>query len=277
MKLRSMVEVYKTSPEWRRVKPATRRIYEQGLRTLERFMDLDMNKITRPMLLDFKDELYDRPGKLKPAMNILRTILQYAYDRGKVDFNHANGFRGMPPSKPHERWTLEEVEKVKAAAPQYVKDIIDMALYTGQRRSDVIRMNWDNYDGRYIHVIQQKTTKALAIPVHPDLKKVLDRLKGENRRAPYTKSPRILTNTYGNELSQAAATTAVRTACRKAGVDKVLHGLRKTTASVLAEIGCTPHEIAAITGHSVEEMINYTKQASQKMLAEKAMEKWSSV
>lgn len=276
MKLKSMVALYVATPEWRRVKPNTRRVYLQGIKTLERFMEMDMNDITRPMLLDFRDELYDKPGKLKPAMNILRTILQYAYDRGKVNFNHANGFRGMPPTEHYERWTDEEIAAVRAVAPQYVNDIIDLALYTGQRRSDIILMNWDNYDGRFIHIIQVKTGKAVSIPVHPELKKTLERMKGENRRAPYAKSPRILTNTHGDEVTAGAATTAIRAACDKAGVNKVLHGLRMTTASVLAEAGCTPHEIAAVTGQSVEMMIQYTRQASQRGLAERAVERWAS-
>jgi len=52
------------------------------------------------------------------------------------------------------------------------------------------------------------------------------------------------------------------------------HGLRKAASVRLAEAGCTPHEIAAITGHaSLKEIVRYTQTADRKRLAAAAMEK----
>jgi hypothetical protein len=49
---------------------------------------------------------------------------------------------------------------------------------------------------------------------------------------------------------------------------------RKGAARRLAEHGCTPHEIAAITGHAtLKEIERYTKDAERKVLAISAMEK----
>jgi integrase len=43
----------------------------------------------------------------------------------------------------------------------------------------------------------------------------------------------------------------------------------------LAEVGCEPHEIMAITGHKTPAMVtHYTNRANQKLLADRAMEKW---
>jgi integrase len=54
-----------------------------------------------------------------------------------------------------------------------------------------------------------------------------------------------------------------------------VHGLRKNAAVALAEVGCEPHEIMAITGHKTLAMVtHYTKRANQKRLADRAMEKW---
>jgi integrase len=50
--------------------------------------------------------------------------------------------------------------------------------------------------------------------------------------------------------------------------------LRKATARRLAEIGCTGHQIAAITGHaSLSEVQQYTKAADRKRMAREAMAK----
>jgi integrase len=52
----------------------------------------------------------------------------------------------------------------------------------------------------------------------------------------------------------------------------VMHGLRKTAARMLAEIGCSAHEIASVTGHrSLTEIERYTKAADQKRLAKAAI------
>ena len=63
--------------------------------------------------------------------------------------------------------------------------------------------------------------------------------------------------------------------CDAAGLPHcTFHGLRKAAARRLAEYGCTPHEIAAITGHAtLKEIERYTKAASRKRLAASAMAK----
>ena len=51
---------------------------------------------------------------------------------------------------------------------------VALHLYTGQRRSDVHRMIWGDYDKGSIRVVQQKTGAKLTIPVHVELKAILD-------------------------------------------------------------------------------------------------------
>jgi integrase len=47
-----------------------------------------------------------------------------------------------------------------------------------------------------------------------------------------------------------------------------VHGLRKLAATALAEAGCTPHEIAAVTGHKSLAMVElYTRSAARERLA----------
>ncbi|ATC23463.1 tyrosine-type recombinase/integrase [Caulobacter vibrioides] len=50
------------------------------------------------------------------------------------------------------------------------------------------------------------------------------------------------------------------------------HGLRKAAARRLAEAGCTPLQIMAITGHrSLKEVTHYTLAVNQVALAEEAI------
>ena len=51
------------------------------------------------------------------------------------------------------------------------------------------------------------------------------------------------------------------------------HGLRKAHARRAAESGCTPHQIAAMTGHeTLKEIERYTKAADRKKMAKVAMD-----
>lgn len=54
--------------------------------------------------------------------------------------------------------------------------------------------------------------------------------------------------------------------------DCVLHGLRKTAARKLADAGCTPDEIKAVTGHTTSRMVEYyTKTIDRKKRASAAI------
>ena len=267
MKLAALRDLYLLSVEWKNLKPSSKRIYEQALGYADEFMDMDADKITRPMLLDYRDRTYGQKARCRLGLMIIFNLMQFGWDRGYCSNNPARGIRHLPPKVGHPKWDMDEVGRVLAIADQKIKDAIYLALYTGQRRSDLIRMRWDNYDGTYIHLIQQKTAKPLAIPVHPVLKKELERMRQDG-------GDYILTTKTGLKWVGDYLGTALSRVAREAGVEKSIHGIRKTTASVLAESGCTPFEIAAITGQSLREVMNYTKTADQKAMARKALERW---
>jgi retron-type reverse transcriptase len=53
-----------------------------------------------------------------------------------------------------------------------------------------------------------------------------------------------------------------------------LHGLRKAACRRLAEAGCTPHEIMAISGHTtLKEVTRYTNKVDRKHMARAAMKR----
>jgi len=86
----------------------------------------------------------------------------------------------------------------------------------------------------------------------------------------------FLTTAAGKPFSAPGFTNWFREMCKAAGLPKGLsvHGLRKAGARRLAELGCTEHEIAAVTGHaSISEVQRYTKAADRKRLAQSAIRK----
>jgi integrase len=102
-----------------------------------------------------------------------------------------------------------------------------LALYTGQRRGDVLRMNWSDVDQGAVAVVQEKTGKRAWIPLHRDLR---EELRTTNRR-----STRILTGDRGQPLRlegfkttwqrQMECIELMTVACH----GLVFHGLRKSS------------------------------------------------
>ncbi|WP_354595950.1 tyrosine-type recombinase/integrase [Rhodovulum tesquicola] len=84
----------------------------------------------------------------------------------------------------------------------------------------------------------------------------------------------FLVTAQGRPFSPAGFTNWFRDMVREAGLPDGLspHGLRKATCRRLAEAGCTPHQIMAISGHkSLAEVTRYTVAAGRKDLAVQAM------
>lgn len=104
------------------------------------------------------------------------------------------------------------------------------------------------------------------IPLHPDLKALLDRL-------PLTNLTFLMT-AHGKPFVAAGFTNWFHDMVKEAGLPAGLspHGLRKATCRCLAEAGCSAHEIMAISGHrSLAEVTRYTVAARRKDLAARAM------
>jgi integrase len=168
----------------------------------------------------------------------------------------------------HHTWTEDEIASFEAAFAIGTRERLALALgiYTGQRRGDVLKMGRQHVHDDVLHLKQQKTGAVLALPIHPDLRAVLETVPSTQltflqtmRGAPF--DPKSFTQWFGE-------------ACDKAGLSSActFHGLRKAACRRLAEAGCTVHEIAAISGHkSLKEIERYTKAADQARLALAAM------
>jgi integrase len=166
-------------------------------------------------------------------------------------------------------WSDAEIAQFERRHPVGSRARLALALllYTGQRRSDVVRMGRQHIKHGMLRVRQVKTGAELVLPVHPTLATVIADTAADNMT--------ILTTAFGKPCTAAGFGNWFREQCNAAGLPHcTAHGLRKAAARRLAEAGCTEHEIAAITGHaSLREVARYTKAADQKKLAMAAMAK----
>lgn len=168
----------------------------------------------------------------------------------------------------HAIWSDEDLDAFRRRWPLGTAERLafELLIGTGQRRSDVVAMGWQNLsrDGSTLSLRQQKTGKRLELPVGRDLGAALALC--DRGRMTFL------------ETAQGAARTAAgfggwfRRACDAAGLaERSAHGLRHAKARLLAEAGSTVSEIAAFTGHeSLSEVRRYTDSADQARLARSA-------
>ncbi|MFV0384976.1 tyrosine-type recombinase/integrase [Paracoccus sp. (in: a-proteobacteria)] len=170
-------------------------------------------------------------------------------------------------------WTLEEIEKFEKAHPVGATPRLAMALalYTGQRLSDIVQFGKQHVRDGWLIFTQFKGREnrpvRLELPIIPELQRIID--------ASATGDLTFLKTAYGKPYSSDGLGNRMREWCDKAGLsDCSTHGLRKAAASRLAELGCTEFEIMAITGHQTSKKVTrYTKAASQRLRAESALAK----
>lgn len=210
-----------------------------------------------------------RPHAANGLLKCLRTILRHAVDLGWRDDDPSLGVRKLrSKSEGFHSWTDDEIADFEKRWAIGTRERLALALllFTAQRRADMVRMGRQhiNRDGM-LDVRQQKTGAALAIPLHPELKAILDATPKTNLT--------FLTTAYGKPFSAPGFTNWFREACYSAGLPGCsAHGLRKAAARRLAEAGCTAHQIGAITGHrTLAELERYTRAVDQRRLAQDAI------
>jgi integrase len=117
-----------------------------------------------------------------------------------------------------------------------------LAINTGQRQGDLLKLPWSAYDGKVIRVRQRKTGAYVPIPVSDELRDALD--------AAPKRSPLMLVNTDGKPWSESGFQGAWGKATARAGIKGLtFHDFRGTAVVTLARAGCNEVEIYSITGH----------------------------
>lgn len=210
------------------------------------------------------------PSAARNFRKTLRALMQFAIAQGIRPDDPTTGTRAPKiKTEGYATWTEGQIQTFEECHAIGTKPRLALALllYTAQRRGDIVRMGRQHVTGDLIRVRQQKTGAILQIPLHAELRAILDATPSNNLT--------FLTTGAGKPFSPAGFGNLFRDWCNEAGLPKgySAHGLRKAACRRLAEAGCTANQIAAISGHaSLAEVQRYTKAADQERLARAAMD-----
>jgi len=252
--LLSILQGYQGSQDFRRLADRTRADYVAKIKLIEaEFGDLPLSGLTerrtRAIFMAWRDKLAETSRRQADyAWTVLARILSWAMNRGLVSKNPCEkGGRVYRGSRADKIWTTEDEAAFLKSAPSHLHLPLLLALWTGQRQGDLLRLPWSAYDGIKIRLEQSKTGARVQIPASTTLKTALD-------VAP-KRSTIILTNRNGKPWTSGGFRASWRKACTEAGIVGVtFNDLRGTAVTRLALAECTEAEIATITGHSLRDV-----------------------
>nr|WP_112312547.1 tyrosine-type recombinase/integrase [Pseudogemmobacter bohemicus] len=122
-----------------------------------------------------------------------------------------------------------------------------LAVWTGQRQGDLLKLTWSAYDSSHIRLRQSRTGRRVVIQVGAPPKDLLD----ATQKAAVT----ILTTITGTAWTSMGFSASWRKAVAASKVtDLTFHDLRGTAVTRLAVAGCSGAGIATITGHSLRDV-----------------------
>lgn len=252
--LHSIVAKYQNSIEFRKLAERTRADYGKQIKLIEaKYGALPLQFLAddgiRAEFLEWRDTLAMKSERQADyAWTVLARVLSWAKGRGLIKVNPcAAGGRIYKADRREAIWTDEHEAAFMAKAPKHLRLVLQLALWTGQRQGDLLRLQWEAYDGDVIRLQQGKTGVRLAVPVAKELKRMLD---STPRRA-----KTILTNMDGKPWTPDGFRASWRKACAMVGVEGVtFHDLRGTAVTRLALVSCSVPEIATLTGHSTSDV-----------------------
>lgn len=274
----NLIAEYRASSEFQGRAEKTRRDYARYLKILEEeFGTLPIaaleHRQARGEFKAWRDGMSATPRTADYAWTILARVLAVAKDNGRISVNVCErGGRLYSADRAEIVWTEEAIAAFLAEASAPLRQALTMALWTGQRQGDMLRLSWTAYDGERISLRQAKTRARVTVPAGAPLRSMLDAMKEKRGRA-----TTILTNTRGEPWTQDGFRSSWGKAATRAGLgDLHFHDLRGTAVTRLALAGCTVPQIAAITGHSqrdAESILQAHYLGGTRELAEQAIAK----
>lgn len=262
--LQSVIDAFQVSSDFTSLAAKTRADYKKHIKHIEtEFGDFPLKAMddrrTRGEFLAWRDRIGAVSRRQADyRFSVLARMIAWGFDRGLVLTNPCERPGRLYRSTRSESvWSDEDEAAFMEKAPLHLRLALILALWTGQRQGDLLKLTWSAYNGTHIRLKQSKTGARVIIPVGAPLKAALEEAKRklaeieEGKPRPLT----ILATEGGTAWTESGFRASWRKACAKAGVVGVtFHDLRGTAVTRLALAGCSEAEIATITGHSLRDV-----------------------
>lgn len=278
--LQAIIDAYLKSQQYVKLGARTKNDYDAALVKIgARFGIMPLEVIEDPKVrvrfLEWRDEMaVSSPRQADATFGVLRIVLEWGRDRGHLSHNHATRPKKVYKADRSEKlWLPADVEALRAVADEDVRLAFELALGTGQRKGDLLKLPWSAYDGQRIRFRQGKRRRLVDMPVTRALKATLDAAPRRAVTILSRKGRPWTINAFGKPIHFDHQWRKTVLAAGRDGLH--FHDIRGTTCTELARAGATPSEIAAVLGWTVSTVARMldTYQAMTASLSDSAVAK----
>lgn len=273
---KDVIEHYRKTEEFLKLRPNSKRLYERIMRiaTVPDGLGSTPCEEMRPALVKgFLDGFASRPALASKALTVIKAIEEDAVVRELLPGPISFGVKVAYKSGGHKPWSDAQIAWAQAHATPHMSRAVSLAVNTGQRGGDLMRMRWtdiEHHEGHpFIHVVQEKTGVEIWIPLTQELIRIMatwERQPGHILRKadgmPFDNRPQ-LSDAWGRELQRPVMASLK-------GLH--LHGLRATAVIRLRRAGASIPHITDFVGMSEQMVTRYCRFADKRKNALAAVE-----
>ena len=216
------------------------------------FGGLNLKEITPSKIAEHKSLRRQngvKPGTIAKELQLLRNALNIAVREWEwLEITPFSRVKIEMPNNLKERWlTLDEEALLLGECPEWLREIVLFAIYTGMRRNEILSLRWPQVDleRQAITLLITKNKEKRTVPVNERILDLLREKVARRKNSGYVFPSQSGTMIEGHNLSR-----AYRIAREKAGLKDVrFHDLRHTAGSRMVQAGVDLYSVSLILGH----------------------------
>jgi integrase len=268
--MRWLCEQYYASAKFQSLAPSTRKVRRGILDEIcQRAGDFPFADMEPRHVAKLRDEKAAFAEAANNRVKVLRQLFAWAClpEYRYADKNPARDVMRLPSRNPDglRAWSEADAARYEARHPIGTKARLafDLLLYTGVRRSDVVKLGPQMArDGKLLFSETKgssRIVKTHELPILPPLHQSIEATKKQLGHLVY------LVTAYGRPHSVKGFGNWFKDRCREAGLEGLsAHGLRKLAAQRCAEAGASEHQLMALFGWTnPQQAAVYTKKANR--------------
>jgi integrase len=218
----NLVRMFTLSAEFDKLAASTKAEYRRMLTKAEaEFGDMPIAALDDPQvrrdLMDWREKVSRASGDREAdnRLSAISAMLSWAVAHGQITANHLRGFKRLYHTDRSEIiWLPEHVAAFMTAAPIEMQRAMILALHTGQRQGDLLRLPWSAYDGSTIALRPGKARRGralgplISIPCTAALRRMLDGMERTSPLILVTKTGQSFKKRYFARLWDETVTAA---------------------------------------------------------------------
>jgi integrase len=267
MTVQAVADLFRVSKAFPR-KAGTADQYERQMKVICAGFGNDPITVLVPSVIrEIVEGMEDRPGAANNFLGVMRAFSTWSIVHGYLTSSMTEGVKPYKVTGGHKPWTSEQIAAADKHLTGMVRRGVMLALYTGQRGSDVVRLGPTFVDEGGFDLSQIKTGREVWCPILPELAKEM--ADWERRPGPY------MLQESGKPYTRKRFSIHFDEA--REGIPELesvtLHGLRATAVVRLRQAGLETAQIQDVIGMSMAMIERYSRFANRKQSGRAAIVK----